>query len=196
MNLTSERIKDVAYLRSLTNEQLLDGLIQCVELGGRSDVVEEQICPEELRNELLRRLDGINDGNQEPLDVDALPVNPITAVAYWNSLTEKIEALCNQPRILSEKEMKEIADQFLVVIDYLQQLSHPQESQIKSLLFCHNGKVSLKIDVVYGAIYLHIKDPKDQLLMLLGLPAAESQKLSHVVLSHSVEAKEPLKLLS
>lgn len=195
MTLTAEQIKDVAYLRSITHEQLLDGLIQYVELGGRLDVVEEQICPEELRNELLRRLYRENDGDQKPPDVDALPVSPITAVAHWNSLTEKIEALCNQPRIVPEKEMQEIVDQFLCIIEYLQQLSHPQESHIKSLLFCHNGKVSLQIEVVDGAIYIHIKDPKDQLLMLLGLSAAESQKLSHVVLSHSVEAK-PMKLLS
>jgi hypothetical protein len=191
MKLTAEQVKDTKYIRSLTHEQLVDAVIYDSFQGGKYDDGDPP-CAEKLREELMRRLEGRVDGTQETLDVDALPIAPITAISHWNSLTDKIESLCNNPRIVAQKEMQEIADQLLTVVEFLQQLSNPYESQIKSLLFCHNGKVSLKVEVVEGAVYINIRDPKDQLLMLLSLPQESSVKLAHVVLSHSQAKADPL----
>lgn len=118
-------------------------------------------------------------------------MNNIEAATSYGTLTILLKPFLQDPRYLNESEINALADRLNDVLAFIQQITPPEVSQIRALLFGKCGQIQLNIQVVDGSICFAVKDAQEQLLLAMTIPPAVSLQLANTVLSHQAPPDSP-----
>lgn len=192
MTINDEGFEEVPDPSTLTNEELVEAVIEDCFEAGKYDTPGEPKITLDLKNELMRRL-----GLPAPAAEVQLPEgspNKIVAATHYLELITFLDRLFQNPEMLmlSSSDVSTMAGHIIPLFNYVDTITPPDGDKLRSLVFTNKGDIRIELQVIEGEIALVVYNPRDELLLGLTIPRDASHKMATAVLSHQTLEEIPL----